>query len=67
MDHHDAQHAGDAIDPVCGMTVDPETARVGGLVIEHEGTTYAFCGRGCLLEFRDDPDRYLDPGYVPSM
>jgi Cu+-exporting ATPase len=54
-------------DPVCGMTVDPATARDRGLTLIHEGTQYAFCGRGCLLEFRDDPDRYLDPAYTPSM
>jgi Cu+-exporting ATPase len=54
-------------DPVCGMTVDPATAEAAGLVTEHAGTTYWFCGRGCLLEFRDDPARFLDPAYEPSM
>jgi xanthine dehydrogenase accessory factor len=57
----------DATDPVCGMTVDPETARAAGLSAEHDGLTYYFCGKGCLLEFRDDPATYLDPNYVPSM
>jgi Cu+-exporting ATPase len=52
------------IDPVCGMEVDTTTSL---LSYEHDGTTYWFCGKGCLLEFRDDPDRYLDPDYVPSM
>jgi YHS domain-containing protein len=56
-----------ATDPVCGMTVDPESARAAGLSQEHDGETYYFCGKGCLLEFRDDPARYLDPGYTPSM
>ena len=56
-----------AIDPVCGMTVDPATARAAGLVTEHEGETYLFCGKGCLLEFRDDPATFLDPDYTPSM
>ncbi|MHB8460923.1 MAG: YHS domain-containing protein [Candidatus Limnocylindrales bacterium] len=55
------------VDPVCGMTVDLAAARADGLVTEHDGTTYAFCGRGCLLDFRDDPARYLDPGHTPSM
>lgn len=54
-------------DPVCGMTVDPAAARGNGLALTHDGTEYAFCGRGCLLEFRDDPERYLDPAYQPSM
>jgi YHS domain-containing protein len=56
-----------ATDPVCGMAVDPESARAAGLSEEHEGVRYYFCGKGCLLEFRDHPDKYLDPGYTPSM
>jgi len=54
-------------DPVCGMSVEPARAEANGLVAERAGVTYYFCGRGCLLDFRDDPDRYLDPEYVPSM
>jgi Cu+-exporting ATPase len=54
-------------DPVCGMTVDHTLARQKGLTLTHEGTEYAFCGKGCLLEFRDEPDKYLDPAYTPSM
>jgi YHS domain-containing protein len=53
-----------AKDPVCGMDVDTETSL---LSYEHEGTTYWFCGKGCMLEFKDDPERFLDPGYQPSM
>lgn len=52
-----------AIDPVCGMEVETEGA---DLVFEYEGTTYYFCGRGCLLEFKDDPAHFLDPNYDPS-
>jgi YHS domain-containing protein len=51
-------------DPVCGMDVDTTTT---DLKIEHDGKTYWFCGKGCMLEFRDDPERFLDPDYVPSM
>ena len=54
-------------DPVCGMTVDPNQARNTGLTLDHDGVEYAFCGKGCLLEFRDDPGTYLDPAYSPSM
>ena len=54
-------------DPVCGMTVEPAQAEANGLTAEHNGVTYYFCGRGCLLEFRDNPDQYLDPGYDPHM
>ncbi len=50
-------------DPVCGMDVDTETSK---LSLEHDGTTWWFCGKGCLLEFKDDPDKYLDPAYVPE-
>jgi P-type Cu+ transporter len=52
------------IDPVCGMEVDTTTSQ---LSYDHDGTTYWFCGKGCLLEFKDDPDTYLDPEYTPSM
>jgi len=51
------------IDPVCGMEVDTSTS---DLSYEHDGTTYWFCGRGCLLEFRDDPERYLAPADEPA-
>ena len=53
------------IDPVCGMEVD--TDDVASSRSSTTGTTYWFCGKGCLLEFRDDPEKYLDPDYDPSM
>jgi YHS domain-containing protein len=56
-----------AIDPVCGMTVDPTQASAAELSVEHEGQTYYFCGKGCKLEFSDDPAKYLSPDYTPSM
>ena len=56
-----------AVDPVCGMEVNPEIATALGLSSEHEGQTYYFCGKGCKLEFGDDPARFLDPSYTPSM
>jgi uncharacterized membrane protein YraQ (UPF0718 family)/YHS domain-containing protein len=43
-------------DPVCGMTVDPETATERA---EHGGVTYYFCSAGCREAFEKDPDRYL--------
>ena len=52
------------IDPVCGMTVDPEDKP--DLHLEVDGRTYWFCGRGCFLDFKDDPARYLDKGYTPG-
>jgi YHS domain-containing protein len=56
-----------AIDPVCGMTVEPVGASAKGLNSTYQGTEYYFCGKGCKLEFGEDPERYLDPGYVPQM
>ena len=54
-------------DPVCGMHVDPESARARSLTFTHDGREYAFCGKGCLLDFQDDPEKYLDEDYTPSM
>lgn len=46
-----------AIDPVCGMTVDPVHARGR---FEHRGVTYYFCAPGCREKFAADPDRWLE-------
>jgi YHS domain-containing protein len=62
-----ASGAATAIDPVCGMEVDPVAARAKGLHSQYEGEEYVFCGKGCKLEFDDGPQTYLDPSYVPSM
>ena len=68
MEHgHQLPMAGGATDPVCGMTVDPEAARAKGLHSTHEGTDYYFCGKGCKLDFDEDPARFFEPGYQPHM
>ena len=54
-------------DPVCGMIVGVGEARAKGLATVHDGVEYVFCGKGCFLEFRDDPATFLDPQYAPSM
>src|SRR5262245_64472948 len=54
---------GSAIDPVCGMTVDPATARASGV---HEGQTYYFCCPSCLQKFQADPQRYLAKDRAPA-
>jgi copper-(or silver)-translocating P-type ATPase len=46
------------IDPVCGMKVDPAKAAES---VEHNGTTFHFCSRGCAVKFRADPEKYLHP------
>ncbi len=56
-----------ATDPVCGMKVNEEIAGAGGLSAEHDGATYYFCGRGCKLDFEEDPAKFLDPSYEPHM
>lgn len=53
-----------AIDPVCGMEVDTETST---LSFEYQGVTYWFCGKGCLLDFKDDPEAFLREDHVPAM
>ncbi|HSU14081.1 heavy metal translocating P-type ATPase [Longimicrobium sp.] len=46
-----------AIDPVCGMTVDPETAAGHS---DFGGRTYWFCSTGCKRAFDADPAKYSD-------
>jgi YHS domain-containing protein len=63
----EAEAVDSAIDPVCGMTVDRVTQRAKGLVSTYEGREYFFCGKGCKLDFEEDPARYFDPSYQPTM
>jgi Cu+-exporting ATPase len=61
--HHG--HAGESSpgvkDPVCGMSVDPETAAAH---YEHRGQTYYFCCPHCREKFRTEPGKYLAPSLV---
>jgi Cu+-exporting ATPase len=61
-DHH-AAGAG-AVDPVCGMTVDP--AHAAGHA-EYKGTTYYFCNPSCLTRFEADPESYLKGSQAPAL
>ena len=47
--------AGMAIDPVCRMAVEKDTAVTG----QSNGTTYYFCSRGCEAEFLNGPEGFL--------
>jgi Cu+-exporting ATPase len=49
------------IDPVCGMTVDPATARA---KYDYRGTTYYFCCQHCRTKFEAEPEKYLAPKTV---
>jgi Cu+-exporting ATPase len=53
-----------SIDPVCGMSVEPDTARGGSAT--DEGKTYYFCCTSCREKFQADPERYLRKGGVSS-
>ena len=65
-DHHDHQHArsgtaaqpGQVRDPVCGMMVDPQSAKYRA---EHAGQPYYFCSAKCHERFVADPAKYLMP------
>jgi P-type Cu+ transporter len=43
-------------DPVCGMAVNPATAR---FKTEHSGKTYFFCCAACLAKFQANPEKIL--------
>jgi Cu+-exporting ATPase len=49
------------IDPVCGMTVDPDNAAGS---YEYEGKTYYFCSTHCLHRFRENPEQFLNKSAV---
>ena len=53
-----------AKDPVCGMSVDPATAKHKA---EHAGARYYFCSAGCREKFVADPTRFLaEPAHAPA-
>src|SRR6185437_8165364 len=51
LDNH-----GSVTDPVCGMTVDPHTAKHRA---DYRGYPYYFCSAGCKIKFTADPQKYL--------
>ncbi len=52
-----SESTGDALrDPVCGMHVDPKTAKHQA---EHQGTTFYFCSSRCHDKFVAEPEHYL--------
>jgi len=61
MDHSAHTHCADAaaaVDPVCGMKVDPHKSRYR---LTHAGHCYFFCSAGCQDKFAAAPDKYLTP------
>ena len=45
-----------AIDPVCGMAVDPSKSRS----IEYEGNSVYFCSASCFKKFEAEPQRVME-------
>src|SRR5437868_7118746 len=57
-EHGPRVHAADlATDPVCGMRINPHTAKYRA---EHAGRAYYFCSAGCRAKFLANPERYID-------
>ena len=57
------QYRAGALDPVCGMRVDPEHAAGKST---YQGQSYYFCSTGCQAKFDGDPEKYLHPGAQPE-
>ena len=45
-----------AIDPVCGMVVEPGKTK---LVAVYQGRSYWFCAEACRSAFEANPEKYL--------
>ncbi|MBC7370963.1 MAG: heavy metal translocating P-type ATPase [Bdellovibrionaceae bacterium] len=63
LDHKHCDHTGTAKgavkDPVCGMTIDPLTAKGGSSV--YKGKSFYFCSPKCKTKFDEGPLKYLTP------
>ncbi|OJX77430.1 heavy metal translocating P-type ATPase [Magnetospirillum sp. 64-120] len=63
--HGDVEHgaATTALDPVCGMSVDPSTA---ANKLDHDGAHFFFCSPHCRDKFAADPAKYVTPRSAPQ-
>src|SRR5256885_5509213 len=50
------------VDPVCGMKVDPATAKFRS---RHRDRDYFFCCGGCLAKFQTNPEKLLSSAPTP--
>ena len=66
MEHQpEANPSPPAVDPVCGMTVDPVHPKGGRSV--HRGREIGFCSAKCKAKFDADPEKYLaGPSEAPA-
>lgn len=63
-DKKQLQSLSGTIDPVCGMTVNQETAAG---AFEYKGKTYYFCSKHCVHRFSDNPEQFLNkPSVAPQ-
>ena len=46
-----------AVDPVCGMSVDPCTTQTTATI---DGEVYYFCAEGCRQSFEKNPQKFLN-------
>lgn len=60
--HHATVSASTVVDPVCGMTIDPNDAAGSSQVA---GMTYYFCAASCKTAFDADPAKYA-PAAEPT-
>jgi xanthine dehydrogenase accessory factor len=56
---HGVPEITEAIDPVCGMTVEVGSARH---TVDHDGSQYYFCCPGCARAFEKDPAAFIGSG-----
>ncbi len=61
---HSPKSATTAKDPVCGMNVEPSTAKY---KFDHAGKDYYFCCASCLEKFRARPEEYLAARSAPGV
>jgi Cu+-exporting ATPase len=62
-DHAKKSAAVSVIDPVCGMQVDPATAKHRS---SHHGQDYFFCSARCRERFEAEPEKFLSPPATPA-
>ena len=55
---HHGPDANDSVDPICGMTLNKDTAKYR---YDYGGQEYFFCSNHCLESFRAAPDKYAKP------
>ena len=55
---------GKVVDPVCGMTIDPASAKGGSHI--HKGATYHFCNPNCRERFAAEPEKFLEAKGEPE-